>query len=257
MNQGSKYLIFIVLTVLIVASIAGVTLYSSNVLAEASSSDDTASEYKGVKYNVRIFNGTITSITNSNITIESDVFSGTLSTNGGWIYIDSELIKRGDWSSVYGQLSEGDAFIAMLSIEKGDRSLNILLGLKQNDILVFRARVLNRYTSRWMHTRNYFGIYGKIVYKGENYMAINKHGHNILVIVGQETEWYKAGYGVVKWSDVRDEFNEGDTVRIFYHNILILNNRLAEYLGFKAIIWGYSGSIIDLDSGTALMRYLG
>ncbi|RLG60917.1 hypothetical protein DRN87_03380, partial [Candidatus Geothermarchaeota archaeon] len=119
MNQGSKYLIFIVLTVLIVASIAGVTLYSSNVLAEASSSDDTASEYKGVKYNVRIFNGTITSITNSNITIESDVFSGTLSTNGGWIYIDSELIKRGDWSSIYGQLSEGDAFIAMLSIEKG------------------------------------------------------------------------------------------------------------------------------------------
>lgn len=257
MSQESKYLIFIVLTVLIIASIAGMTLYSSNVLAEASSSDNITSVRKGVKYSVRIFNGTITSITSSNITIESDVFSGTLSTNGSWIYIDREIIKRGEWGGVYGQLSEGDAFIAMLSIEKDGRSLGILLGLKQNDILVFRTRILNHYTSRWMHTRNYFGIYGKIVYKGENYIAINKDGRKILVIVGQETEWYKAGYGVVKWSEVRDEFNEGDTVRIFYHNILILDNRLAEYLGFKAILWGYSGSIIDLDSGTALMKYLG
>jgi len=40
-----------------------------------------------------------------------------------------------------------------------------------------------------------------------------------------------------------------DIIRFFCHNVLIMKQEFAERFGINAIIWGYSGAIIDLTSG--------
>lgn len=253
----SKY---IIITLIIVGLLFTVTMVKPYTLATtfqdvAAQTLDESGENK--KFNIKLFSGAITSVTNTSIYVESDEFTGELFARGKWLYIDSEFIGFGNWAKVKDYISEGQALIMMLSINKNDKIINVLLGLKQEDVILLRPRVLKHYAVKHAHTRNYFGVYGTILHRGENYMLIDNNGRKAIVVVGINSTWYKAGSGVTTWKEIRSEFKDGDRIRVFCHNILVLNSKFAEYFGFNAIIWGYSGSIIDLTSGTSITRYLG
>ena len=108
------------------------------------------------------------------------------------------------------------------------------------------------YSAGHRHTKTYMGPRGELVEKGKNYMILEKDGRR--VIASTRGKWIKAGGGEVTWSDVADEFHVGDTVRLFCHNILAMRKEFSDVFGIDVFIWGYSGAIIDLTSGTALSR---
>jgi len=209
-----------------------------------------------LKFKVKLFEGTITAITDTAITVEAEEFSGNLIAIGKWIYVYEGVIGIAEWARVKNYVEEGRALIAMASITKGNKTLDVLLGLKQENLVLVRPILIRYYTEKHYHTKAYIGIYGKIVSKGGNFLLIENKGIRGLVVVDAESTWYKAGYGLVTWKDVADEFKVGDLIRIFCHNVLILKEEFAERFGFNAVIWGYSGAIIDLTSGTAISRYI-
>jgi len=206
---------------------------------------------------VKVFEGIITLISNDSITVESEEFSGQLLAKGRWFFIDGSYIGIKSWVKVYCYIEEGEALIVMASISKDDKTINLLLGLKQEDLALLRPIILKQSIRKYAHTKNYFGIYGTILYKGNNYLLINNRGYRAIVAISENSTWYKAGDGLVTWEEVRGEFNDGDRIRVFCHNILILNKELSKYFGFNAIIWGYSGAIIDLTSGVSITKYVG
>jgi len=220
--------------------------------------EGVAEDYK-FKENVKVkvFEGTITLVSNDSVTVESEEFSGQLFAKGRWFFIDGNYVGIKFWIKVYGYVEEGEALIVMASISKDNKTFNLLLGLKQEDLTLLRPIILKHSIRKHAHTNNYFGIYGTILYKGNNYLLISNGEYKAVVVIGENSTWYKAGYGLVTWKEVRSEFNDGDRIRVFCHNILILNKELSKYFGFNAIIWGYSGAIIDLTSGVSITRYVG
>lgn len=118
--------------------------------------------------------------------------------------------------------------------------------------MMFRPILLKVYAAGHKHTKTYMGPRGELVDKGKNYMVLENDGRR--VIASTRGKWIKAGGGEVTWSDVADEFHVGDTVRLFCHNILAMRKEFSDVFGIDGFIWGYSGAIIDLTSGTALSR---
>ncbi|RLF14453.1 MAG: hypothetical protein DRJ97_06245 [Thermoprotei archaeon] len=169
---------------------------------------------------------------------------------GGWVAVTEERVERGPWAEVKGLVEEGPATVAVASVGEGDEQL--LLGLKQGDVALLSPALIRRCAERRVHTRLYMGVRGEVVHVGGNYLVVERDGRRALAIT--EGRWLKAGGGEVAWSEVADEFREGDVVRLFCHNVLIMEDEFAEAFGLNAFIWGYSGAIIDLTSGVALQR---
>ena len=202
---------------------------------------------------IKIVNCTITSISNGTITVESDEFSGEIAGGGKWFFLYNGTIGLGNWSKICSYIKEGSAEIVFL-LNGGNEST--LLALKQGDLKLFKYLLVKHNVVKHLGTRNYFSVYGKILYKGKNFLLVSIRGYRVIVFIGAESKWYKAGGGIVTWSEVSSEFNVGDTIRIFYHSIVIFKNTFAKYSGFSAIITGYSGAIIDLTSGVSISRYI-
>lgn len=237
----------IVLSMIGMFSISQSTPFNTDASVEAKPAND---------FKIRVLNCTIVSISNTSVVVESSDFRGELVAKGKWFFICNDSLGLEDWSQVSGYVKEGLAQIAVV-FNTSNGTGSILLTLKQGDLRLFRYQLIKWGTIRKLSTRNYFGVYGKILYKSENFLVVNIRGYRTVVFIGAESKWRKAGDGIVTWKEVSREFREGDTIRIFCHNIVFFKDTFARYVGFRALIWGYSGAIIDLTSGVSISRYVG
>jgi len=213
-----------------------------------------AKPQKKLKLEVKIFEGKITSVEEKTIKVESDEFTGELIAVGKWLLIsDSEAGVYG-WSDIREYINEGDALVVMTTISRKNETFNVLLALKQDDVILVRPIALRYYARGYKHTELYMGIYCKVVGRKGPYLLTEKKGVNGLLIVNPSSKWYKAGHGEVTWSEVVEEFKEGDYIRVFCHNVLVMKKEFSEKFGISFIIWGYSGAMIDLTSGVAITK---
>ena len=201
---------------------------------------------------IRTAEVTITSIGNSTIVVIENGEAIELSARGFWCMITSDFVNRTVWAKAKDYISEGDATVVIASISRGGETRNLMLGLKQGDVILIKPILLKLWAERHVHTNRYLSVKGQIAYKGGNYLLIERNGLKALAVVGGK--WVKAGAGNVTWEEVADEFKVGDTVRLFCHNILVMRQEFVEIFGINAFIWGYSGAIINLTSGTALSK---
>ncbi len=200
---------------------------------------------------VEVFEAVIVSVDNSTVVVDRDGERLTLLADGSWIALTNESVSKGSWDEVSSDVRAGEALVvaALVGREGAD---GVLAGLKQEGITLIRLALIKHCAKRHFHTRAYMGVRGVIAGKGSNYLLIERGGVRAIALVNGE--WVKAGYGKVTWDEVSDEFEVGDIVRIFCHNILIMNDEFAKVFGVRAFIWGYSGAIVDLTSGVTLSR---
>ncbi len=202
---------------------------------------------------IRVLNGTITSIANTTIVVKSGEFSGELIASGKWLLVTQSDVGTYHWMETMEYVREGDALIVMASVSRDNETLNALLGLRQGDTFIVRPTLVKYFTHERRHGT--FEFTCKLVEKRGYSFIIEKKGFKALVFINPEGRWYRAGQGEVLWKDVVDEFNLGDTLWLCTHNILVFKSEFAEIFGINAVIWGFSGAIIDLDTGIALAKY--
>jgi len=234
------------------AVIIAIMLATSSAYASPANLDIMMKESETVK-SLDVLETKIISVDNSSITIIGEGGEEiSLLAMGKWIIISDEIIPKIKWINAMNYVKEGEATVVMGTITRGNETHYICLGLKQGEVMMFRPVSLKVYAAGHRHTKTYMGPRGELVEKGKNYMILEKDGCR--VIASTRGKWIKAGGGEVTWSDVADEFHEGDTVRLFCHNILAMRKEFSDVFGIDVFIWGYSGAIIDLTSGTALSR---
>ena len=206
------------------------------------------------KLEVKAFEGRVTSIGERSIVVEDDEFIGELIAIGKWLLISSEDAGVYSWSDVKGYVNEGDAFIVMVVVSRGNKTFNILLALKQSNTILIRPIALRYYAKGHKHTRLYMSIYCKVVGRRGPYLVIEKNGVTGLLMADPNSKWYKAGHEETTWSGIVNEFKEGDLIRVFYHNVLVFKDEFREKFGIGFVIWSYSGAIIDLTTGLAITK---
>ncbi|RLG03296.1 MAG: hypothetical protein DRN54_03130 [Thaumarchaeota archaeon] len=238
------------LTVIIAASLI-ISISGAYALNELSNPADDE-PISDLKRKVVAEEVTITSIDNSTVTILRE--SGeqmNLSAKGRWVVISDEA-RVPPWTEAKDYVKEGTAQAIILAGNLENETEGMLLGLRQGEVTIFRPMLAKACARKHKHTSIYLSFRGEVEKIGENYMILRRGDQKILA--STRGSWIKAGGGEVEWKDVSSEFNQGDQVRLFYHNLVIMNNFFAENLGIRGFIWGYSGAIIDLTSGTTLSR---
>ena len=234
------------------AVIVAIMLATASAYASPANFDMMANPSEAVK-SLDVLETKIVSVDNSSITvIGEDDEEISLLAKGKWIIISDEIIPKTGWIDAMSYVKESEAVVVMGTINRGNETHYICLGLKQGEVMMFRPILLKVYAAGHRHTKTYMGPRGELVDKGKNYMVLENDGRR--VIASTRGKWIKAGGGEVTWSDVADEFHVGDTVRLFCHNILAMRKEFSDVFGIDGFIWGYSGAIIDLTSGTALSR---
>ena len=234
------------------AVIVAIMLATASAYASPANFDMMANPSETVK-SLDVLETKIVSVDNSSITvIGEDDEEISLLAKGKWIIISDEIIPKTEWIDAMSYVKESEAVVVMATITRGNETHYICLGLKQGEVMMFKPILLKVYAAGHKHTKTYMGPRGELVDKGENYMILENDGRR--VIASTRGKWIKAGGGEVTWSDVADEFHVGDTVRLFCHNILAMRKEFSDVFGIDGFIWGYSGAIIDLTSGTALSR---
>ena len=234
------------------AVIVAIMLATASAYASPANFDMMANPSEAVK-SLDVLETKIVSVDNSSITvIGEDDEEISLLAKGKWIIISDEIIPKTEWIDAMSYVKESEAVVVMATITRGNETHYICLGLKQGEVMMFKPILLKVYAAGHKHTKTYMGPRGELVDKGKNYMILENDGRR--VIASTRGKWIKAGGGEVTWSDVADEFHVGDTVRLFCHNILAMRKEFSDVFGIDGFIWGYSGAIIDLTSGTALSR---
>ena len=234
------------------AVIVAIMLATSSAYASPANFDIMAKPSEAVK-SLDVLETKIVSVDNSSITVIGE--SGeeiSLLAKGKWIIISDEIIPKTEWIDAMSYVKESEAVVVMATITRGNETHYICLGLKQGEVMMFKPILLKVYAAGHKHTKTYMGPRGELVDKGKNYMILENDGRRVIALTNGK--WIKAGGGEVTWSDVADEFHVGDTVRLFCHNILAMRKEFSDIFGIDGFIWGYSGAIIDLTSGTALSR---
>ncbi|MHC1629007.1 MAG: hypothetical protein ACXQTI_09285 [Candidatus Nezhaarchaeales archaeon] len=202
---------------------------------------------------INVLNATIIEIGNSTITVESNQFSGELIAIGRWIMLSKNEVGIRCWLEAKNSIEEGEAVIVMATVSRGNKTIDVLMGLKQDDVVLVRPILMKHAVIKVRHGTFEFSC--KLIDKMGPLLVIEKREIRALVLVNPESKWYKAGYGDVLWKDVIDEFNIGDALWLCTHNIAVLRDDFSKIFGFKAVIWGFSGAIIDLTSGVAVAKY--
>ena len=194
----------------------------------------------------------ITSVSDNSVTVEVGGESLELPVEGRWLTI-SDKLETTSWTSAKDLVSEGPATIAYATLTEGGAvAKQVLMGVKQGETALFRPVLLKLYAKKHGHTKHYFSIYGYVAGKGENYLKLERNGLTAIALV--KGRWLTNGGNQATWTEVSSRFNEGDLVRLFFHNIMVFKDDFAEAFNLKALIWGYSGAIIDITSGTILTR---
>ena len=191
-----------------------------------------------------IDNSTVTAIISGS---EIDLFA-----KGRWVVISDE-IETLPWIEAMKYVESGDAVVAMATVTKGNQTGDVLLGVKQGDLILVRPILLKHCAKHHKHASSYLSFRGTLIETKENYMILERDGHRVIALANGK--WIEAGgEEEVTWADVRDEFKPGDQIRLFYHDIAVFNEKFENLTGIKALIWSYSGAILDLTSGTTLSR---
>ena len=208
----------------------------------------------------RFLSVNVTEVGDSYVAVESDALSGKLVALGTWLYVHGAEAGRARWAEIKDRVSTGPAVAAVVEVERGDKRVLVLAGLRQGEIgeglLIVRPWLLRRCAERLLSTRHYLGIYANVTVSTSHYMLVETRAGAALAILQPGSKWYVAGRGEATWSEVAGEFRKGDLIRIFCHNVLILSDEFAEHMGFKALIWGYSGAIINLTTGTTVCKFV-
>lgn len=238
------------ITVIIVASLI---VSISGVYALNAPTGSTKGELaKDLRKAITVEEVVVTSINNSTITIlEESGAEMKLLAKGIWVVI-ADRAERLPWIEAMNLVREGKAKAIILTRNAENGTKGILLGLKQDETVFFRPILAKTCARGHRRASIYLSFRGEVEKIGENYMILKRRNQIILALT--RGNWTKAGDGEVGWRDVSSEFNQEDEVRLFYHNLVVMNNLFAENLGIRGFIWGYSGAIIDLTSGTTLSR---
>ena len=242
---------YLALMVVLTLAISVVAASYSMALIQPNPASQT---FNGEKPTVKIVKATVVSINNSTVTATIEGETLDLFARGPWLIITGELVEKAWWKKAKDYVKEGEALIAMSTVTRENKTFNVLLGLKQDDIILVKPILLRCEAKRHLHTNRYLSVKGEIVDKGNNYLLIERNESKGLVIIGSKSKWIKAGSGEVTWEEVANEFKAGDTIRIFCHHILVMKEEFAEAFGINTFIWGYSGAIINLTSGTTISK---
>lgn len=250
-DVSMKWKIMLGLMVLFIAfNLIGV----QGLYVNANAGTTVATSNLGLDAHVAIIpSATIVSMDNATITIESEEYSGSLISKGKWIALTSDDAELCKWLEASTLIEMGNATIAMATLSKDNKTINVLLGLKQGDLILIRPKIIKRAIAKAKHGT--FEFTCKLVGKVGPFLVVEKKGIRALVLVDPDGKWYKAGYGAVTWREVVNELNVGDALWLCTHNIAILKKGFAEVLGVRALIWGFSGAIIDLTNGIAIAKY--
>lgn len=243
-----KYLALIVVLTLAISVVAA--SYSMALIQP----NPASQTFNGEKPTVKIVEATVVSINNSTVTATIEGETLDLFARGPWLIVTGELVEKAWWKKAKDYVKEGEALIAMSTVTRENKTFNVLLGLKQDDIILVKPILLRCEAKRHLHTNRYLSVKGEIVDKGNNYLLIERNESKGLVIIGSKSKWIKAGSGEVTWEEVANEFKAGDTIRIFCHHILVMKKEFAEAFGINTFIWGYSGAIINLTSGITISK---
>ncbi len=202
---------------------------------------------------IQLIEGYIVHVSDSGITIYTREFNRSVSAEGNWIYI-GEGVGRANWTTIKDFIPRGRAKILVLNTFGEETSDAILLALKTEHLIMVRIGLMRRAVKVHRYSFDYQSLYGKIVKVGENYIILKRGEIKILVVIPEDSIWFRAGSGKDRWINYREVFSEGDILRIFFHDRVVFKDRFAKFTGLKVVIWGYSGAIIDLTNGETLVR---
>ena len=211
------------------------------------SEDNTEAErkFRIIRFQVEIVN-----VTDSGIVVESELYNGTIFAKGKWLYI-SENLGKSAWKDAKEMIELGDAKILMVVIKRGDRRIPVLLGVKQEGLILMREAFTMRSIAEHVRIKGFLSVTGTVVKTGEDYLILNVRGQNVLFRISQDLTWTIAGDGETTWSDIRREFSEGDQVKAYFHEIIRFNDLFTSFTGIRAIAGGY-GTFIDLTDGVTI-----
>lgn len=245
------------LSILVVALSVALLVVSPQALSfqcEASSDPSRSHLTEPLKLNfIWALNATITKVDNRTITIRSDNSTFEAVAAGRWLLVSESEVGLQPWALAKEYIDEGDASALIANVSWRGEEVMVLLCLKQGDVLVIRPLTLKHYTR--VHRHGNFEFTCRLVEKMGSSLIVEKRGLKALVLLDPDGLWYRAGYGDVEWRDVVDQLSVSDTLWLCTHNILVLKGELADMLGFNALIWGFSGAIMDLTNGLALAKY--
>ncbi len=196
------------------------------------------------------FEADIVNVTDKGIEVVSNLYNGTIFGKGRWVYI-SEDMGRLAWKDAKNLIEIGDANILVAVVERGDRKIPVLLGVKQEGLMLLREGFVRRSIVDHVKARGYISLTGTVVKTGENYLVLNVRGKNILFKIAENRTWTVAGDGEATWSRLKEEFSRGDQVQVYFHVVMKFNKLFTEFTGIRAIAGGY-GTFIDLTDGVTI-----
>ncbi len=199
---------------------------------------------------VRVLEVTVSSVTNSSVVAEE---VGELFARGKWLVVSEAYTGLCPWLKAKEFVKPGKATAVVAVVARGNRTAAVLLGLRQGNCSLVRPILLRRSAAKHRHGTMEGAC--KLVAKLGASLLVERGKLRALVLMNPEGKWRRAGSGDVRWKDIVGELNVGDTLWICFHNIVVLRPKFAEVFGFNAVIWGFSGAIIDLDTGLALAKH--
>ncbi len=238
------------LTIIIAISLLFSTLIIHSLSVSANVDPVATAGVALTRSKIRFFKANITLIADSYIIANDSI---KLITGGRWLVISNNLTAIQYWSKVKSYIDDGLALLIIASITRNGRAYNVLLGLRQNSKVLLRPALIKCCKLKYLHGAVEFTC--KLIGRRGFSLLVEKKGFKALILLNPNGKWRRAGNGDVYWRDVVNEFNIGDTLWICTHNILILKPVLAKFTGVNALIWGFSGAIIDLSNGLALAKH--
>ncbi|RLE56053.1 MAG: hypothetical protein DRJ40_06495 [Thermoprotei archaeon] len=217
-------------------------------------STTTVSTVSGLKHRVKFIraNVTIIEITENYIVVTYGEQVLNLTTRGMWLAISSEnIVSAIPWSKAMEYVREGQAVVEGVVVKGVNATRSILLALKQGSTVLLRLRYLRHLVKKVVHDEKETTY--RLLAKGDRFILVEKsiRGRKVKFLAHVGGRWYRAGYGFVNWTDVVDEFNIGDRLWMCAEGYAILRPNIA---GIRVIIFGFSGAIVDLNTGVALVK---
>jgi len=204
----------------------------------------------GNRDDLLMFTARIIDISETSLEVESETYNGTVIARGEWFYISNSLGKA-SWSEAMDIIEPGEATILMKFYRRSNNTIPVLLGVKQEEIVIVREAFTRSSIVDHKNVRGFIEISGVLAKTGENYLILNKEGSNILFKITNDITWRVAGDGEATWNQLRDTFARGDHIQIYFKRLVRFNDLFTEFTGIRGVADGY-GTIIDLTNGVTI-----
>ncbi|RLF22390.1 MAG: hypothetical protein DRN15_09165 [Thermoprotei archaeon] len=184
-------------------------------------------------------------VTNSTITVLIENREVTMFTRGLWILISNTTVDIVPWKHAAECIDKGRATIAFTHVSRGNRTLYVLLGVRQEEVILIRLLVLRHLAHRRVGLRKFTG---KLMAKGDELIMVRTKDVRVLAIV--KGRWYRVGHGEVTWSDVSSEFHAGDRLWLCGRVWLLERSPLKVHIAICYL----DGALVDIDQNITLLR---